>query len=156
MSWAVYHGCLLDAASGETVPWEGGVQIHPLSAGLRRYFTSRVYHDVVWETVANTNFRIDWALFPELVESDVTLTNSRGVFDVSLPEYLLSLMLALVKDLPASYRAQERHVWQHRLLEPLAVTNGDGTTVVTNTATDASGNSSVCTFTVTVDRKSVV
>jgi phosphoglycerate dehydrogenase-like enzyme len=62
---------------------------------------------------------VDWALFPELIESDVVLTNSRGVFDVSLPEYLLSLMLALVKDLPASYRAQERHEWQHRLLEPL-------------------------------------
>jgi len=63
---------------------------------------------------------IDWALFPELAESDVVLTNSRGVFDVSLPEYLLSLMLALVKDLPATFRAQERHQWRHRLLEPLA------------------------------------
>ena len=62
---------------------------------------------------------IDWALFPELVDSDVVLTNSRGVFDTSLPEYLLSLMLALVKDLPATYRAQQRHAWQHRLLEPL-------------------------------------
>jgi phosphoglycerate dehydrogenase-like enzyme len=62
---------------------------------------------------------IDWALFPELVDSDVVLTNSRGVFDTSLPEYLLSLMLALVKDLPATYRAQQRHEWQHRLLEPL-------------------------------------
>ena len=63
---------------------------------------------------------IDWALFPELVESDVVLTNSRGVFDTSLPEYLLSLMLALVKDMPATYRAQQRHEWQHRLLEPLS------------------------------------
>ena len=63
---------------------------------------------------------IDWALFPELIESDVVLTNSRGVFDVSLPEYLLSLMLASVKDLPATFRAQQRHEWQHRLLEPLA------------------------------------
>ena len=62
---------------------------------------------------------VDWALFPALVESDVVLTNSRGVFDTSLPEYLLSLMLALVKDLPATYRAQQRHAWEHRLLEPL-------------------------------------
>ena len=62
---------------------------------------------------------IDWTLFPELVASDVQLTNSRGVFDTSLPEYLLSLMLALVKDLPATYRAQQRHEWEHRLLEPL-------------------------------------
>ncbi len=63
---------------------------------------------------------IDWALFPELVESDIVLTNSRGIFDTSLPEYLLALMLASVKDLPATYRAQQRHEWQHRLLEPLS------------------------------------
>ncbi len=63
---------------------------------------------------------VDWALFPELVDSDVVLTNSRGVFDTSLPEYLLSLMLALAKDLPGTIRAQDRHEWQHRLLEPLA------------------------------------
>jgi phosphoglycerate dehydrogenase-like enzyme len=63
---------------------------------------------------------IDWTLFPELVESEVALTNSRGVFDVSLPEYLLSLMLALTKDLPGTLRAQQHHEWQHRLLLPLA------------------------------------
>ena len=62
---------------------------------------------------------IDWALFPALVESGVVLTNSRGVFDTSLPEYLLSLMLMLVKDLPSTLRSQARHEWQHRLLEPL-------------------------------------
>jgi phosphoglycerate dehydrogenase-like enzyme len=62
---------------------------------------------------------IDWALFPALVASEVVLTNSRRVFDTSLPEYLLSLMLALVKDLPGTFRAQTRHEWQHRLLEPL-------------------------------------
>jgi len=63
---------------------------------------------------------IDWALFDELVESDVVLTNSRGVFDVTLPEYLLTLMLALVKDLPGTVRAQAAHEWRHRLLQPLA------------------------------------
>ncbi|RKY16194.1 MAG: D-2-hydroxyacid dehydrogenase [Planctomycetota bacterium] len=63
---------------------------------------------------------IDWALFPELVESDVTLTNSRGVFDTTLPEYLLALMLALVKDLPGTVRAQAAHEWRHQLLQPLA------------------------------------
>jgi phosphoglycerate dehydrogenase-like enzyme len=63
---------------------------------------------------------IDWALFPGLVESDVMLTNSRGIFDTSLPEYLLSLMLALVKGLPETLAAQQRHEWRHRLLAPLA------------------------------------
>lgn len=63
---------------------------------------------------------VDWSLFPAIIESDVVLTNSRGIFDTSLPEYLLSLMLALAKDLPGTLRAQSRHAWEHRLLEPLA------------------------------------
>jgi phosphoglycerate dehydrogenase-like enzyme len=62
---------------------------------------------------------VDWALFPELVTSEVLLTNSRGIFDTTLPEYLLTLMLALVKDLPGTLRAQGAHEWQHRLLQPL-------------------------------------
>jgi phosphoglycerate dehydrogenase-like enzyme len=74
---------------------------------------------------------VDWALFPEMVASEVVLTNSRGIFDATLPEYLLTLMLALVKDLPTTLRAQAAHEWQHRLLLPLtggrAVIVGAGT-----------------------------
>ncbi len=66
------------------------------------------------------NIGVDWALFPELIESDVVVTNSRGVFDVSMPEYALALMLALLKDLPGSIRLQQQQRWQHRALEPLA------------------------------------
>jgi len=62
---------------------------------------------------------VDWALFPELVASEVVLTNSRGIFDTTLPEYLLALMLALVKELPSTLAAQAAHEWQHRLLQPL-------------------------------------
>jgi phosphoglycerate dehydrogenase-like enzyme len=80
---------------------------------------------------------VDWVLFPELVESDVMLTNSRGVFDTSLPEYLLSLMLALAKDLPSTLRAQQRHEWQHRLLEPL--TGGRAVIVGAGSIARASG-----------------
>jgi phosphoglycerate dehydrogenase-like enzyme len=63
---------------------------------------------------------IDWALFPELVGSDVVLTNAHGVFDTTLPEYLLALMLGLVKGLPGTVRSQIKREWQHRLQEPLA------------------------------------
>jgi phosphoglycerate dehydrogenase-like enzyme len=71
-----------------------------------------------WVQVAGVG--VDWALFPELIESGVVLTNSRGVFDTSMPEYVLSLMLALVKDLPGTVRAQQDRRWEHRLLRPLA------------------------------------
>lgn len=63
---------------------------------------------------------VNWALFDELVRSDVVVTNSRGIFDTSLPEYLLALMLALAKDLPGTLRSQGAHEWNHRLLLPLA------------------------------------
>jgi phosphoglycerate dehydrogenase-like enzyme len=63
---------------------------------------------------------VDWAIFPELTESDVVLTNSRGVFDVTMPEYLLALMLALAKDIPGTIRAQTERRWEHRLLRSLA------------------------------------
>ena len=42
---------------------------------------------------------VERVLFPELVASDVVLTNSRYVFDEALAEYTIGLMLALSKDL---------------------------------------------------------
>ena len=63
---------------------------------------------------------VDWALFPALNDSDVVVTNSRGVFDVTMPEYALSLMLALVKELPRTIKDQAAQAWEHRLVEPLA------------------------------------
>jgi phosphoglycerate dehydrogenase-like enzyme len=63
---------------------------------------------------------VDWTLFDELVASDVVMTNSRGIFDTTLPEYLLALMLALAKDLPGTLRAQAASEWRHHLLQPLS------------------------------------
>lgn len=62
---------------------------------------------------------VDWALFPELVESDVVVTNCRGVFDETMPEYALALLLALAKDLRATIDDQRARHWRHRPLSPL-------------------------------------
>jgi phosphoglycerate dehydrogenase-like enzyme len=62
---------------------------------------------------------VDPLLFPELVESDVVLTNCRGVFDRSMAEYTLGLIIAFGKHLPESDRLQSQHVWKHRLSEQL-------------------------------------
>jgi phosphoglycerate dehydrogenase-like enzyme len=45
------------------------------------------------------------------------VTNCRGVFDVTMPEYVLALVLALAKDLPGTLTAQAAHRWQHRPLD---------------------------------------
>jgi phosphoglycerate dehydrogenase-like enzyme len=60
---------------------------------------------------------VEAVLFPELVSSSVTLTNSRGVFDQAMAEYVLGLILAFAKGLPATLDLQRRHAWQHRETE---------------------------------------
>ncbi len=57
---------------------------------------------------------VERVLFPELVASDVVLTNSRYVFDETLAEYTIALMLALSKDLLATFRSQGEHRWAPR------------------------------------------
>ena len=60
---------------------------------------------------------VDATLFPALVESDVTLTNVRGVFDQPMAEYTLGMILAFAKDFRASYDRQRERTWSHRLSE---------------------------------------
>jgi phosphoglycerate dehydrogenase-like enzyme len=62
---------------------------------------------------------VEWSLFPELIESDVVVTNCRGVFDETMPEYALALLLALAKDFPATIDDQRARMWRHRPLSPL-------------------------------------
>ncbi|MCG8919891.1 D-2-hydroxyacid dehydrogenase [Actinokineospora sp. PR83] len=63
---------------------------------------------------------VDNLLFPGLRDSDVLLTNSRGVFDEPMAEYVLGLVLAFAKDLPTTIRLQQRRHWSHRETERLA------------------------------------
>jgi phosphoglycerate dehydrogenase-like enzyme len=68
---------------------------------------------------------VDPLLFPELVRSSVVLTNSGGVFDRAMAEYVLGLILAFAKDLPRTLELQRRREWRHRETEGL-----DGRTVL--------------------------
>lgn len=55
-----------------------------------------------------------------LHDAGVAVTSARGVFDEPMAEYVLSLVLAFAKDLPATLRLQQRRVWHHRETERLA------------------------------------
>ncbi|BBZ28839.1 2-hydroxyacid dehydrogenase [Mycolicibacterium madagascariense] len=57
---------------------------------------------------------------PEL--SAVTLTNSRGVFDTSISEWVLAAVLAHVKDLRETWRLQTETTWTYRTTGRLAGT----------------------------------
>jgi len=67
-----------------------------------------------------TSAGVDALLFPALVESDVPLTNARGIFDAAIAEHVLAMMLAFAKDVPASVRLQGERRWRHRDTERLA------------------------------------
>ncbi len=60
---------------------------------------------------------VDAVLFPELRNSDVVLTNSRGIFDQAMAEYVLGLIIALTKQFPQTLAFQRRCQWRHRLTE---------------------------------------
>jgi phosphoglycerate dehydrogenase-like enzyme len=61
---------------------------------------------------------VDRLLCPEL--RGRTLTNARGVFDASITEWVLAVVLAHVKDLAGTWEWQRRGVWQPRVTGKLA------------------------------------
>ena len=63
---------------------------------------------------------VDNVLCEGLRSSDAVVTNSRGVFDEPVAEYVLGLVLAFVKDLPGTLTAQAGRTWRHRETERLA------------------------------------
>jgi phosphoglycerate dehydrogenase-like enzyme len=71
-----------------------------------------------WLHIASAG--VDPVLFPALVESDVVLTNSRGVFDDSIAEYVLGVVLAFAKDFARSGALQRETCWKHRETERIA------------------------------------
>lgn len=66
---------------------------------------------------------VDTLLFPNLVESDVMVTNMRGIFDRPMAEYALGLVLALAKGFPETLNAQRERRWAFRLTERIEGSN---------------------------------
>ena len=73
-----------------------------------------------WLHVAATG--VDAMLSPELVDSDVILTNSRGVFNESIAEFVVGQVLSFAKDMPRSWELQRAQRWVHRESERVAGT----------------------------------
>lgn len=55
-------------------------------------------------------------LFPELVDSDVILTNARDVHGPVVAEHVIASMFALAKRIPQAVRFQLKHVWGQEIL----------------------------------------
>jgi len=74
--------------------------------------------NVQW--IHNLSAGVELALFPELIESPVPLTNARGVFAASLGEFVLASALFFAKDLRRMVRNQEAGRWEAFDVEMLA------------------------------------
>lgn len=55
-------------------------------------------------------------LFPELVNSNVILTNAREVHGPVVAEHVMALILALAKRIPQAVRFQQKRVWGQEIL----------------------------------------
>lgn len=50
-------------------------------------------------------------MFPELINSDVILTNAREVHGPVVAEHVIALIFALAKKIPEAVRLQQKHLW---------------------------------------------
>jgi phosphoglycerate dehydrogenase-like enzyme len=57
---------------------------------------------------------VDNVLTPEVRASDVLVTNSRGVFETPIAEYVTGVVLMTAKDMLGTWQRQQRREWQHR------------------------------------------
>ncbi|MDD5544435.1 MAG: D-2-hydroxyacid dehydrogenase [Acidobacteriia bacterium] len=55
-------------------------------------------------------------MIPEVLNSDVLITNGRGLFSVVMAEHTLGFILACSRRFPDSYRFQAQHTWAQELL----------------------------------------
>jgi len=55
-------------------------------------------------------------MFPELVNSEIVLTNAREVHGPVVAEHVIALIFALAKKIPGSALLQAKHVWGQQIL----------------------------------------
>ena len=67
-------------------------------------------------------------MYPELRDSDVVVTNPRGIFSVPMAEHTMGLLLALARNFPGSVRHQDNAHWGQQELwdEPQHLTELNG------------------------------
>jgi len=82
------------------------------------YFSSAVQD--VWRAASQLRWihvaaaGVDKLLFDKLVDSEVVVTNARGVFDRPIAEFVLASILAEAKGLHRSHDLQLARTWEHR------------------------------------------
>src|SRR5258707_5464461 len=90
--------------------WSGSLSL------IREVFL--MSHAARW--VHSRSAGLERTLFPELIASDVTMTNGSGVFSPSLGEFALAAILYFAKDFRRMIRNQMAGVWEQFDVLPIA------------------------------------
>ena len=99
------------AATAEVIfNWSGSLSL------IREVFV--MSHAARW--VHSRSAGLERTLFPELIASDVTMTNGSGVFSPSLGEFALAAILYFAKDFRRMIRNQMAGVWEQFDVLPIA------------------------------------
>lgn len=88
------------------------------SDAVKQVWSSELTRELRWVHTASAG--VDKIAFPELLAAPVTLTNSRGVFDRPMAEFVLGAVLAFAKDTARSLALQREGRWHHRETETVA------------------------------------
>ncbi|MCW4352104.1 D-2-hydroxyacid dehydrogenase [Hoyosella sp. YIM 151337] len=72
----------------------------------------RAADSLQWIHIASAG--VERFIFPELRDSGVIVTNSRGIFDDTIAEYVLGQIISFAKDFPGSWQLQQQREWKHR------------------------------------------
>ena len=71
--------------------------------------------------VQNQGAGVDRLLTPELVATDVVVTNAQGQHAPQISEHVLALMLCFARDLRRVFQAQRDHVWRPPDFDPFCL-----------------------------------
>jgi phosphoglycerate dehydrogenase-like enzyme len=85
-------------------------------------FRSELLRDVGPGTlrwIHTSSIGVDALLTREIIDSDIVISNSRGVCERPIAEWILGVLLMFVKDLRRTIELQQRREWLHRETEPL-------------------------------------
>jgi phosphoglycerate dehydrogenase-like enzyme len=69
-------------------------------------------------------------LLPEVRRSNVVVTNSRGIHGATMAEHVIGVVIALLRDLPATIRRQARHEWAYVEISSIKTLRGRHMVVV--------------------------
>jgi D-2-hydroxyacid dehydrogenase (NADP+) len=59
---------------------------------------------------------VNQLMFPELINTDIVLTNAREVHGPVVAEHVMALIFAQAKKIPGSVRLQQKHIWGQQIL----------------------------------------